>query len=128
MSTNFLYSKVCWQHPAMFCLYSSPAHNLNFYWRWWDSFQAIFFVYFIYWHFSPKSWLNQLSSFNPNRSWICGRSGLHPVISWNWDQTSQDLQNRCRNKNIPVKIKYQKYTWDDFVRSNKMQSQIIQKI
>ena len=23
MSTNFLYSKVCWQCPAMFCLYTS---------------------------------------------------------------------------------------------------------
>ena len=30
---KFLYSKVCWKHPAMFCLYTFPAHNLNFHWR-----------------------------------------------------------------------------------------------
>ena len=36
MSTNFLFSKVCRQPPAMFSL--KPAHNLNFPWRrrWWD--------------------------------------------------------------------------------------------
>ena len=27
LSTNFLYSKVCWKGPAMFCLYSSPQAN-----------------------------------------------------------------------------------------------------
>ena len=54
LSTNLLYSKVCWQHPAIFCLYTLPAHghNLNFYWRWrwWDQIQAIFLnlFYFIY--------------------------------------------------------------------------------
>ena len=44
MSTNFLYSKVCWQHPAMYCLYTFLAHNLNFHWSWrcWDQIQAIF--------------------------------------------------------------------------------------
>ena len=41
--TNFLYSKVCWQYPAMFCLYTFPAHNLDFHWRWigWDQIRAI---------------------------------------------------------------------------------------
>ena len=31
MSTNFLFSKVCWQSPARFCLHTSnfPTHNLN---------------------------------------------------------------------------------------------------
>ena len=33
LSTNFLYSKVCWKYPAMFCLYTFPAHNLIFHWR-----------------------------------------------------------------------------------------------
>ena len=65
-----------WQHPAMFCLYTFPAHNLNFYWtwRWWDQIQAIFLnlFYFIsdkttrilngnklhFWlHFPPKIWI-----------------------------------------------------------------------
>ena len=35
MSTNLLFTKVCWQFPAMFCLYSSSKlyhHNLNFHW------------------------------------------------------------------------------------------------
>ena len=41
LSTNFLFSKVCWQQPAMFCLNTSIKllrHNLNFQWRWrwWD--------------------------------------------------------------------------------------------
>ena len=48
----FLYSKVCWQHPAMVCLYTFPAHNSNFHWRWrwWDWIQAIFLnlFYFTY--------------------------------------------------------------------------------
>ena len=41
---KLLSSKVCWQHPAMFCLYTFPAHNLNFHWRWrwWDRIQATF--------------------------------------------------------------------------------------
>ena len=54
LSTNFLFSKVCCQHPAMFCLYTSSKlyrHNLNFQWRWrwWDRMQAIFLnnFYFI---------------------------------------------------------------------------------
>ena len=40
----YLYSKVCWQHPAMFCLHTFPAHISNFLlrWRWWDRIQAIF--------------------------------------------------------------------------------------
>ena len=42
LTTNFLYSKVCWKHPAMFCLYKFPAHNLNFHWRWWNQIRAIF--------------------------------------------------------------------------------------
>ena len=46
ISTNVLYSKVCCQHPAMFCLYTFPAHNLNFHWKWWDWIQAIFLYLF----------------------------------------------------------------------------------
>ena len=47
MSTNFLFSKVCWHCPAMFCLCTSSTlstHNLNFHWgwRWWDQIQATF--------------------------------------------------------------------------------------
>ena len=34
LSTNFLYLKVCWQHPAMICLYTFPAHHSNFHWMW----------------------------------------------------------------------------------------------
>ena len=50
MSTTFLFSKVCWRCPAMFCLYTSrnfPAHNLNFLWkwRWWDQIQATFKIF-----------------------------------------------------------------------------------
>ena len=53
MSTNFLFSKVCWQHLAMFCLYNScelSPNNLNFHWRWrwWDWIQAIFFNLFYF--------------------------------------------------------------------------------
>ena len=38
MQTNFLFSKICWQSPAMLCLYKAnfPTNNLNFHWRWWD--------------------------------------------------------------------------------------------
>ena len=45
-----LYSKFCWQHPAMFYLYTFPAHNLNFHWRWrwWDRIQAIFLNLFYF--------------------------------------------------------------------------------
>ena len=57
LSTNYLYSKVCWQHPAMFCLYTFPAHNLNFHWRWrWrDRIQAIFINLF-YFSQHPIHW------------------------------------------------------------------------
>ena len=44
--------KSLWQHPTMFCLYTFPAHNLNFHWRWrwWDRIKAIFLnlFYFIW--------------------------------------------------------------------------------
>ena len=55
LSTNFWKQKVCWHHPAMFCLITSSklsANNLNFHWRrrWWDRIQAIFLnlFYFMY--------------------------------------------------------------------------------
>ena len=65
MSTNFLFSTVCWHFPAMFCLYTSSkffhTHNLNFHWRWrwWDQIQAIFLNLFyfkanIIWDFNTK--------------------------------------------------------------------------
>ena len=48
---NFLYTKVCWQHPAKYCLHTFPTDNSNFYWRWrwWDQIQAMFsnLFYFI---------------------------------------------------------------------------------
>ena len=52
-STIFLFSKVCWQGLAMFCLYTSYklfANNLNFHWRWrwWDRIQAIFWNLFYF--------------------------------------------------------------------------------
>ena len=48
MSTNFLFLKVCWQRPAMFCLYTSS--KLFPRWRWWDQIQAIFLnLYFKDW-------------------------------------------------------------------------------
>ena len=34
MSTNFLFSKVCWQHPAMFCLYTSSKLSPHIIWIW----------------------------------------------------------------------------------------------
>ena len=42
--------KSLWQHPAMFCLYTFPAHSLNFHWRWrwWDRIQAIFLNLFYF--------------------------------------------------------------------------------
>ena len=47
MSTTFLFSRACWQCPAMFCFTpqgNSPAHNLDFHWswRWWDQIQTTF--------------------------------------------------------------------------------------
>ena len=53
MSTNFLFSKVCWQHPAMFCHITSSkisCQNLNFHWRqrWWDQIQIIFLNLFYF--------------------------------------------------------------------------------
>ena len=52
---TFLFSKVCWQRPAIFCLYTSSklSHlNLNFHWRWswWDQIQAIFQNLFFFNH------------------------------------------------------------------------------
>ena len=50
LTTNFLYSKVCWQKPLMFCLYTFPAHDLNFHWRWmwWDQIRAVFYFFYFY--------------------------------------------------------------------------------
>ena len=52
---KLLYSNVCWQHPAIFCLYTCPAHTcpahtLNFHrrWRWWDRIHAIFLYIFYF--------------------------------------------------------------------------------
>ena len=42
MSTNFLFSKVCWQRPAMFCLYIFKQTLPPIIWRWWDQIQATF--------------------------------------------------------------------------------------
>ena len=61
LSTFFLFSKVCWHHPAMFCLITLlpqvnfPAHNLNFHWRWrwWDRIHAIFLNLF---YFTYNNW------------------------------------------------------------------------
>ena len=51
MSTNFWKQNVCWQCPAMFCLYTFPAHNLNFHWRWrwWDQIQPIILIFITLW-------------------------------------------------------------------------------
>ena len=48
LSANFMYSKVCWQHPAMLCIYNFPSHNLNFHWKWWDQIQVIFLNLFYF--------------------------------------------------------------------------------
>ena len=72
LSTNFWKQKVCWQPPAIFCLYiqgNFPAHNLIFHsrWRWWDWIQAIFsnLFYFTYkWCFSRKHNFENCSSTN----------------------------------------------------------------
>ena len=45
LSTNFLFSKVYWQHSAMFFLYTSskfscPYLNFDQRWRWWDWIQV----------------------------------------------------------------------------------------
>ena len=55
-STNFWIQKVCWQYPAMFCLYTFFFHNLNFHWRWrsWDWIQAIFLNLFLL--YADYSW------------------------------------------------------------------------
>ena len=47
-----MYSNVFWQHPAMFCLYTVPTHNLSFPWkrRWWDRIQAIFVSLFYFYN------------------------------------------------------------------------------
>ena len=58
MSTNVLFSKVCWQLPAFAPQANFPTHNLNFHWRWrwWDWIQATsynlfyFNVYFYIMH------------------------------------------------------------------------------
>ena len=56
MSTNFLFSKVFWQHSSMFLHYTFPTHYLNSYWmwRWWDRIQAIFLNLF-YFNYLKKS-------------------------------------------------------------------------
>ena len=53
MPTTFLFSKVCWQHPAMFRFVTSSklfSHDLNFHWRWkwWDWIQTIFLNIFYF--------------------------------------------------------------------------------
>ena len=43
MSTNFWFSKVCWQCSAKFCHYTSSKlspHNFNFHWRWSDGIES----------------------------------------------------------------------------------------
>ena len=57
LSTNFSKQKVCWHHPAKFCLITSsnfPATKWNFHWRWrwWDRIKAIFLDIF-YFQFFP---------------------------------------------------------------------------
>ena len=46
MSTHFWKQKVCWQCPAMFCLYTSSILSLPWFefslWRWWDQIQVSF--------------------------------------------------------------------------------------
>ena len=72
---KILYSKVCWQHPAMICLYTFPAHNLNFHWRWkwWDRIQASFFIYFLL--YLPQVWWKTLCGWKRSEP-----VGLQPQI------------------------------------------------
>ena len=91
MSTNVLFSKVCWHHPSMFCLITfsklSP-NNLNFHWRWrwWDRFNAISLnlYYFTYVLLIPCKIINEAqfsSSQNEQRNCLCIKSG---IFLWRW--------------------------------------------
>ena len=88
---TFLFSKVCWHHPSMFCLITfsklSP-NNLNFHWRWrwWDRFNAISLnlYYFTYVLLIPCKIINEAqfsSSQNEQRNCLCIKSG---IFLWRW--------------------------------------------
>ena len=71
MSTNFLFSKVSWQCPAIFCLTHQldfPANNLNFHWWWWDQIQAIFLNLF---YFSPPEYFDSKSNNKQGKNIRC---------------------------------------------------------
>jgi len=48
MSTNFSFSKVCWQCFVFTPQANFPAHKLNFHRRWWDQILAIFLNFFYF--------------------------------------------------------------------------------
>ena len=53
LSTNFLFSKVCWQQPAMFAFisqrnFSPNILNVHWRWKWWDPIPAIFLDIFYF--------------------------------------------------------------------------------
>ena len=87
LSSNFWKNKVCWHHPAMFCLITSrkfPANNLNFLWRssWWDQIQDIFLNLFYFTFRDPRQ-LGLLQGYDLcDPSFDC-RPGLASIkVSW----------------------------------------------
>ena len=52
LSTSLWKQKVCWHHPAVFCLIlhqaNFPAHNFHWRWRWWDRIQATIYNLFCF--------------------------------------------------------------------------------
>ena len=58
LSTNFWKQKVCWHHPAMFCLITTS--KLSWRWRWWDQIQAIFLSLF-YFEKNPETFWKLLT-------------------------------------------------------------------
>ena len=83
LSTKFGKQKVCWHHPAMFCLITSsnfPANDLNFHWRWrwWDWIQAIFLNIF---YFNSKTFLPITKALVfKSKCWFCFCVGVASVL------------------------------------------------
>ena len=97
MSTNVLFSKVCWQLPAFAPQANFPTHNLNFHWRWrwWDRIQATF-----------KNRFNFIAIVAQTRSWLA---------------TFQDNVSYCKPSLTKREIFY---TWNPILKRNLIDSKV----
>ena len=144
MSTNFLCSKVYWECPAIFCLYTSrklsPYITLNFHWgrRWWDWIQATFWnlFYFMYernfdglslkFKYNFRNYLAQLWMvflpfpllWRPSRNWVLPTSSSHHWSTCHWLvrwQIILDTEIRLPDLEESLKIKKDIYKNSDEV-------------